>query len=348
MSIEETREAMFAELKKNPYDEWQKANPVPVAVAMGAHKAGVKARAGAEAAGAKFAEVAPDIAEGAKSLAKRGWGGLKKMFRSNPEFSPDIASDDELLIILADPAELGIEKGDEWYREIESEAKQRGLIKMEKETPDYNPAGVYAGVIDPMFRPNPPTAMPKEAVPSPTPEPKKNPPMAYCLKCKKKVEVAEPKEKVKKGNVSLYGKCSVCSGKVFKFIGKKKKNPGEIKMPEITTVTNEVQAAEVATTEPTPQVVVNPPEAKETTAAEPAPVPAPPTENPPPTPETPAPVEPVEVAPVEVAPPVPETPKECAHELKYLGMGNPKTGGASMQIYKCQKCHKTFAKKRGD
>lgn len=45
---------------------------------------------------------------------------------------------------------------------------------------------------------------------------------AYCVKCKKKVAAKEPKETLmKNGMKALTGKCTICSSKVFKIVGKK-------------------------------------------------------------------------------------------------------------------------------
>ena len=45
---------------------------------------------------------------------------------------------------------------------------------------------------------------------------------ARCMKCKKQVEVKDPKEVImKNGMKAISGLCSVCSTKVFKIIGKK-------------------------------------------------------------------------------------------------------------------------------
>ncbi len=45
---------------------------------------------------------------------------------------------------------------------------------------------------------------------------------ARCMKCKKQVEVKDPKEVVmKNGMKAISGTCNVCSTKVFKIIGKK-------------------------------------------------------------------------------------------------------------------------------
>jgi hypothetical protein len=45
---------------------------------------------------------------------------------------------------------------------------------------------------------------------------------ARCMKCKKQVEVKDPKEVImKNGMKAISGTCGVCSTKVFKIIGKK-------------------------------------------------------------------------------------------------------------------------------
>lgn len=44
---------------------------------------------------------------------------------------------------------------------------------------------------------------------------------AYCVKCKSKVEVKEPKEvKMKNGRLAISGSCSKCGTKVFKIKSK--------------------------------------------------------------------------------------------------------------------------------
>ena len=46
---------------------------------------------------------------------------------------------------------------------------------------------------------------------------------ARCMKCKKQVEVKEPKDvKMKNGMAAISGTCPVCSTKVFKIVGKAK------------------------------------------------------------------------------------------------------------------------------
>lgn len=46
---------------------------------------------------------------------------------------------------------------------------------------------------------------------------------ARCMKCKKQVEVKDPKDVVmKNGMKAISGVCSDCSTKVFKIIGKNK------------------------------------------------------------------------------------------------------------------------------
>jgi DNA-directed RNA polymerase subunit RPC12/RpoP len=48
-------------------------------------------------------------------------------------------------------------------------------------------------------------------------------PTARCMKCKKEVEVKNPKEvTMKNGLVAIQGVCPVCGTKVFRIIGKKK------------------------------------------------------------------------------------------------------------------------------
>jgi DNA-directed RNA polymerase subunit RPC12/RpoP len=45
---------------------------------------------------------------------------------------------------------------------------------------------------------------------------------ARCMKCKKQVEVKEPKEVImKNGMKAISGTCTDCGTKVFKIIGKK-------------------------------------------------------------------------------------------------------------------------------
>lgn len=45
---------------------------------------------------------------------------------------------------------------------------------------------------------------------------------AYCVKCKKKVEIKNPKQHIMKNKrVALRGICPSCSSKVFRVIGKK-------------------------------------------------------------------------------------------------------------------------------
>ena len=45
---------------------------------------------------------------------------------------------------------------------------------------------------------------------------------AYCVKCKKKVEVKDPAEaKAKNGRNMIKGVCSVCDTKVSKFVASK-------------------------------------------------------------------------------------------------------------------------------
>lgn len=47
---------------------------------------------------------------------------------------------------------------------------------------------------------------------------------ARCMKCKKQVEVKDPKEIVmKNGMNAVTGVCSVCGTKVFRILGKAKK-----------------------------------------------------------------------------------------------------------------------------
>ncbi|BBL45187.1 hypothetical protein MJ1_0006 [Nanobdella aerobiophila] len=46
--------------------------------------------------------------------------------------------------------------------------------------------------------------------------------MAYCVKCKKKVEVNNPKEvKLENGRPAIKGTCPVCGTTVFTFIKSK-------------------------------------------------------------------------------------------------------------------------------
>lgn len=47
---------------------------------------------------------------------------------------------------------------------------------------------------------------------------------AYCVRCKKKVEVKDGKEvTMKNGNRAVRGKCSICSTTVMCILGKGKK-----------------------------------------------------------------------------------------------------------------------------
>jgi len=46
---------------------------------------------------------------------------------------------------------------------------------------------------------------------------------ARCMKCKKEVDVKEPKEvEIKPGTWAVKGKCNVCGTNVYRIIGKKK------------------------------------------------------------------------------------------------------------------------------
>jgi hypothetical protein len=57
-------------------------------------------------------------------------------------------------------------------------------------------------------------------------KPKKEEPkiIAYCVKCRKKVIVKNPKDyTMKNKRAAIKGTCSVCSTKVFRIIGMKKK-----------------------------------------------------------------------------------------------------------------------------
>lgn len=46
---------------------------------------------------------------------------------------------------------------------------------------------------------------------------------AYCVKCKKKVEMKEGQEvTMKNGNRAMRGKCSTCGTTVMRILGKKK------------------------------------------------------------------------------------------------------------------------------
>jgi DNA-directed RNA polymerase subunit RPC12/RpoP len=48
---------------------------------------------------------------------------------------------------------------------------------------------------------------------------------ARCMKCKKQVEVKDPKDVVmKNGMKAISGFCSDCSAKVFKIVGKNKQD----------------------------------------------------------------------------------------------------------------------------
>lgn len=47
--------------------------------------------------------------------------------------------------------------------------------------------------------------------------------IGYCVKCKKKQEIADSKEVVmKNGRRAVKGKCPVCSTGMYKILGKKK------------------------------------------------------------------------------------------------------------------------------
>mgnify|MGYP001420621177 CR=1 FL=1 len=60
--------------------------------------------------------------------------------------------------------------------------------------------------------------------------------------------------------------------------------------------------------------------------------------------ETPEPAPEVPAEPKIENPPLPPQPVQmtCEHELKYLGKGNPKKGGKTVDVYKCLKCKKNF------